>query len=479
MAEATSTINALASLTPPSNLRSWQSAPHPYLPLVATASSDKIVRIYSLTTFTQQSQITGGHKRSVRAVAWKPGLPSDPDSVLATGSFDATAGIWKGENRKRRIGGAALSRFRQSRDDGGNDLVDDTVDEEELEPLDSGDEDDYAYAVQLTGHDSEIKSLTWSPHGTFLASCSRDKSVWIWETLPDEEDNLETVAVLQEHEGDVKCVAWHPSDEGCLVSGSYDDSVRIWREDIEGEWTCVGLGDGHKGTVWCVAWEPISHLERMQRLADSAGRSEDESGAHEAAGINPADDDKPQSGPRIMSCSDDLTIRLWRRRPKPPRKQTEAPKIPSIIRSTSDEEDWFEEQQLPKVHERPIYAISWSEMTGRVVSCASDGKIVVYEETKRTLPVSSSAAPLSSDSDVAMYQVNGNHDVTEGVTEASGRDALQTEWHVRAILDAAHGVFEVNHVCWSRRHDGTKRHRDEEVIVSTGDDGEVNIWTVD
>ena len=86
-------ISPLATLTPPSNSRAWSSQPHPHLPIVATACSDKTVRVYSLTNFAQQSTIAGGHKRSIRSCAWKPN--SVGESVLATGSFDASAGIWR------------------------------------------------------------------------------------------------------------------------------------------------------------------------------------------------------------------------------------------------------------------------------------------------------------------------------------------------------------------------------------------------
>ena len=87
------TISPLATLTPPSNSRAWSSQPHPHLPIVATACSDRTVRIYSLTNFAQQSTVAGGHKRSIRSCAWKPN--SVGESVLATGSFDASAGIWR------------------------------------------------------------------------------------------------------------------------------------------------------------------------------------------------------------------------------------------------------------------------------------------------------------------------------------------------------------------------------------------------
>jgi cytosolic iron-sulfur protein assembly protein CIAO1 len=189
---ATGRIGLLAPFAPPSLSRTWSSQPHHSLPLLATASSDKSVRIYSLTSFNLISTIEGGHKRSIRSVAWKPGTKGE--SVLATGSFDSSAGIW------RRWDNDTVPRPEQQEREDGN-----GSNEEEEE------EEEWRFAVVLDGHESEVKSVAWSAGGNFLATCSRDKSVWIWEEMAD--DNFETIAVLQEHEGDVKCVVWHPEEE--------------------------------------------------------------------------------------------------------------------------------------------------------------------------------------------------------------------------------------------------------------------------
>ena len=445
----TSTISAIATLSPPSNTRTWLSSPHPNLPIIATACSDRTVRVYSLTSFKLLSTISGGHKRSIRSVAWKPGSgPRGPgkngigESVLATGSFDASAGIWR-------------------RDEGSNGNETSIQSGDEQQEVDftrqghgtEDDDDEWNFAVILDGHESEIKSLAFSPTSPLLATCSRDKSVWIWEELED--DNFETVAVLQEHEGDVKCVAWHPSEE-LLASGSYDDNIRLWREDID-DWGCCACLEGHKGTVW---WVEFEGSELPSLLSKSRSNTTGSSLSDEKSALL---DQRDKAGPRLVSASDDLTIRIWQRipgedKPSPPTGQG---KIPSIIKSTSIEERWFEDARLPQVHERAIYSVSWSKVTGRIVSSGSDGKIVVYEER---------------------WKVQVEHSAETDVQAESGQHETPvalTEWVVLAELQDAHDVFEVNNVCWAPRRDSGKRSENEEVIVSTGDDGEVKVWSFD
>lgn len=371
------------------------------------------MRVYSLTSFTLLHSITGGHKRSVRAVSWKPDTRGQ--SVLATGSFDASAGIWRKQEQTQE------QDFTRRRGDG---------DEEE-----DDDEDEYQFACILDGHESEIKSLSWSPSGQYLATCSRDKSVWIWEELED--DNFETVAVLQEHDGDVKCVAWHPTED-LLVSTSYDDTVRLYREDAD-DWVQVASITGHAQTVWWAEFEG-ANMASIDFRKEKHGLSEAQKQYVEVL---------ERSGPRLATCSDDCSVRLWRRRPREGEGGgAGAGGMPSIIRSVAIDEDWFEDAVLPQRHERAVYSVSWSAKTGLLVSAGSDGKIVIYKERWK------------------------------GQGEGDGDGAL-TEWVVVAELFSAHDVFEVNHVTWAARADKDKRTDDEEVVLSTGDDGEVRVWLVD
>ncbi|KAI5784671.1 WD40-repeat-containing domain protein [Geopyxis carbonaria] len=388
--------------------RVWQVAIHPSQPLLATASSDRSARLLSLRTLAPLSSIDGGHKRSVRSVAWKPNTTGE--SVLATGSFDATAGIWR--------------RW---------DLDPATTTTSAADPAaaaaDDADDDEWRFAVVLDGHESEIKSVAWSAGGTFLATCSRDKSVWVWEELDD--DNFETVAVLAEHTQDVKAVAWHPA-ELLLASASYDDTVRLYREDVD-DWGCCAVLRGHAATVWGIAWERAN---------------------------TEAEDGEGKGGPRLASCSDDLEVRIWRRVEAKERKVPGA--VPSILRLQPLEEEWVCEAVLPRVHERSIYSVAWSATSGRIVSCGGDGWIVVYEEVE--VEAAETAA-----------ETAGAGETAEGEAKVEGK---KKQWRIQAQIQGAHGVFEINCVQWSKRWDAGKAGEDEEIVVSAGDDGEVGVWQI-
>ena len=53
-------------------------------------------------------------------------------------------------------------------------------------------------------------------------------------------------------------------------------------------------------------------------------------------------------------------------------------------------------------------------------------------------------------------------------------------WKIVAVQENAHGPYEVNHVTWCKRYDADcERKGEEEMLVTTGDDGTVRPWKVE
>merc|ERR1712146_209149 len=73
-----------------------------------------------------------------------------------------------------------------------------------------------------------------------------DKTIWIWETLSDQD--VECLDVLHGHSQDIKFIRWHPYED-VLYSCSYDDTIKIWEEGDE-NWECTKTLLGHEATVW-------------------------------------------------------------------------------------------------------------------------------------------------------------------------------------------------------------------------------------
>ena len=74
----------------------------------------------------------------------------------------------------------------------------------------------------LRGHTDEVYAVAFHPDGTRLATAGRDGAVWLWDLARGEE-----VVRLPGHRSFVWSLAFSP-DGATLASGSGDTTVRLW-----------------------------------------------------------------------------------------------------------------------------------------------------------------------------------------------------------------------------------------------------------
>ncbi|WP_405496502.1 NB-ARC domain-containing protein [Streptomyces sp. NBC_00096] len=169
--------------------------------LLATASHDRSVRLWNVTTVSPVSVLTG-HTEAVSACAFSP-----DGTLLATTSHDRSVRLWDVATGTERS--------------------------------------------VLAGHSEAVTSCAFSPDGTLLATTSHDRSIRLWDPT-----TAEPVSVLTGHAGAVSACAFSP-DGSLLATTGYDRTARLWDVATGTERSVLA---GHSEAVTGCAFSPDGTL---------------------------------------------------------------------------------------------------------------------------------------------------------------------------------------------------------------------------
>eukprot|EP01001_Neometanema_parovale_P006198 NODE_2573_length_1389_cov_63.312006_g2445_i0.p1 GENE.NODE_2573_length_1389_cov_63.312006_g2445_i0~~NODE_2573_length_1389_cov_63.312006_g2445_i0.p1 ORF type:complete len:301 (-),score=33.25 NODE_2573_length_1389_cov_63.312006_g2445_i0:405-1307(-) len=103
-------------------------------------------------------------------------------------------------------------------------------------------------------HEDMIHDAQPDYYGRYIASCSSDRTIKIWQVVNGTQSLLTT---LRGHDGPVWQVAWgHPKFGSLLASCSYDHKIIIWKEVNKNNWSPVYTCTKHHSSVNSIAWAP-------------------------------------------------------------------------------------------------------------------------------------------------------------------------------------------------------------------------------
>jgi len=185
-------------------------APHDFGPILACGSSDGSISVITYTGEDkwEAKRINNAHTIGCNAVSWGPYLQAG--SLSGHGQLPV----------KRFVSGGCDNLVKIWREDNGN-----WVEEQKLD-----------------AHHDWVRDVAWAPsvglNRSVIASCSQDCQVFIWTNDCESNSSGWSPKLLHKFNDVVWHLSWSVTGNILAVSGG-DNKVSLWKENIEGQWSCI------------------------------------------------------------------------------------------------------------------------------------------------------------------------------------------------------------------------------------------------
>ena len=212
--------------------------------LLATASNDKMVKIWDAAT-KQELLTLRGHHAGVFDVCFSP-----DSKRVATASWDQTAKIWSGHRKElSNLSGHAKGVEAVCFSPDGKRLATGAMDGV-VKIVGS---DPRAQVKTFQAHNHRIVGIACSPNGPWLATGSMDGTAKVWNTANGREPLL-----ILEHEREVSSVCFSPNGRQLATATGFSNTAKILGF---GKWAGSASFKGHTNYVIGACFSP--HGERL------------------------------------------------------------------------------------------------------------------------------------------------------------------------------------------------------------------------